>query len=190
MIVATNNKGKLKEIREILSDYEIYSLKDKNITTDVVEDGKTFYENALKKATQIYKLTGEAVIADDSGLCITALDDFPGVYTHRYMGEDASDEIRNIALINLANETMYRDAKVVCFIVYYDGENIISSEGVIYGKISTSRRGNNGFGFDEIFELSDGRTLAELSSEEKNWISARYLALVDLKEKLSKAKQR
>ena len=185
MIVASNNRGKINEIKQILSDYDIYSLRDKNINCDVLEDGKTFYANALKKAVEIYRLTGEAVVADDSGLCITALDDFPGVYTQRYMGENASDEIRNTALINLANETMNRRAKVVCSIVYYDGENIISSEGVIYGKISKTRRGNNGFGFDEIFELSDGRTLAELSNEEKNLISARYLALIDLKEKLS-----
>ena len=185
MIVASNNRGKINEIKQILNDYDIYSLKEKNINCDVVEDGKTFYANALKKAVEIYRLTGEAAIADDSGLCITALDDFPGVYTHRYMGENASDEIRNTALINLANETTDRSAKVVCSIVYYDGENIISSEGVIYGKISETRRGNNGFGFDEIFELSDGRCLAELSSEEKNLISARYLALIDLKEKLS-----
>lgn len=190
MILATNNKGKLKEIREILDEYDIYSLRDKNIDIDVLEDGLTFYENALKKAKAIYDLTGEAVIADDSGLCISELNDFPGVLTHRFLGDDVTDEERNKELINIANTLSDRSAKIICILVYYDGENMHIGEGVLYGKISYNLRGENGFGFDPIFELENGKTLAELSSEEKNNISARYLAAIDLKEKLKNTKVR
>lgn len=184
MILATNNKGKLKEIKEIFNEYEIYSLKDKNIDIDVIEDADTFYGNALKKAKEIYELTKEEVIADDSGLCINALNDFPGVLTHRFLGEAATDEDRNIDLINRVNNISDRSAKVVCNLVYYDGENTIVGEGILNGKITYESRGENGFGFDPIFELENGKTLAELSSEEKNKNSARYLAAIDLKEKM------
>ena len=188
MIAATNNKGKLKEIREILDNYNIYSLKDKNIDIDVVEDKDTFLENAKKKAIDIYKLTKESTIADDSGLCINALNGFPGVLTHRFLGDNATDEMRNNYLINKMNDYKDRSAKVVCCIVYYDGENTIIGEGVINGFIAKNRRGSNGFGFDEIFELESGKTLAELTSIEKNKISARALALEDLKLKLKLSK--
>lgn len=184
MILATNNKGKLKEIREIFSEYNIYSLNDKNIDIDVVEDEATFYGNALKKAKEIYEITKEEVIADDSGLCINALNDFPGVLTHRFLGEDATDEDRNIELIRRVNNISDRSAKVVCNLVYYDGKNIIVGEGILNGKITFVPRGENGFGFDSIFELDNGKTLAELSSDEKNIVSARYLAAIDLKEKM------
>ena len=186
MIVATNNKGKLKEIREILTEYEIYSLNDKNINIDVEEDQDTFLGNAKKKAQEIYNITHEATIADDSGLCINALDGFPGVLTHRFLGEDATDEMRNIYLIEKTNEQSDRSAKVMCYIVYYDGKRTVVGEGILNGFISKARRGTNGFGFDEIFELENGKTLAELTSSEKNEISARALALKDLKRKLIK----
>ena len=184
MILATNNKGKLREIKEIFNEYEIYSLKDKNIDIDVIENENTFYGNALKKAKEIYALTKEAVIADDSGLCITALNNFPGVLTHRFLGENATDEDRNLDLINRLNNVLDRSAKVVCNLVYYDGENTIVGEGILKGRITNEPRGENGFGFDSIFEINIGKTLAELPNEEKNQISARYLAAIDLKEKM------
>lgn len=184
MIFATNNKGKLKEIKELFNEYEIYSLKEKNIDIDILEDEDTFYGNALKKAKEIYELTREEVMADDSGLCISALNDFPGVLTHRFLGDNTTDEDRNIDLINRLNNISNRSAKVVCNLVYYDGENTVVGEGVLEGKITNKPRGQNGFGFDNIFELENGKTLAELNSDEKNKISARYLAAIDLKEKI------
>ena len=190
MILATNNKGKLEEIKEIFNDYEIYSLKDKRIDVDVVEDEDTFYGNALKKAKEIYDLTKEEVIADDSGLCINALNDFPGVLTHRFLGEEATDEDRNIDLIKRVNNISDRSAKVVCNLVYYNGENTIIGEGILNGIIAYEPRGENGFGFDPIFELDNGKTLAELTSEEKNRVSARYLAAIDLKEKMKVLKKK
>ena len=184
MIVATNNKGKLEEIKKILSDYEIYSLKQKNIDIDVIEDQDTFLGNAKKKAMEIYEIAREETIADDSGLCINALGGYPGVMTHRFLGEDATDKMRNEYLINEVNKYDDRSAKVVCNLVYYDGTDIIIGEGILKGFISRECRGTNGFGFDEIFELPNGLTLAELTPEEKNDISARALAAKDLKKKL------
>lgn len=189
MIAATNNKGKLKEIREILSDYKIDSLKDKNIDIEVEEDQDTFLENAKKKAQEIYNIAHEEVIADDSGLCINALDGFPGVLTHRFLGENATDEMRNDYLIEKTNQCADRCAKVVCYIVYFNGKETVVGEGILNGYISKNRRGVNGFGFDEIFELQNGKTLAELTSEEKNEVSARSLALKDLKSKLLKVRK-
>ena len=186
MILATNNVGKLNEIRKILDEYEIFSLKDKNINIDVVEDQDTFVDNAKKKAIEVYNLTHEEVIADDSGLCINVLDGFPGVMTHRFLGDDATDDDRNKFLVDKLNDYEDRSAFVLCNLVYYDGVDFVVGEGRLDGFISREVRGLNGFGFDSIFELSSGKTLAELSSDEKNNVSARYLAAQDLKNKLKK----
>lgn len=184
MIVATNNQGKLGEIKKILSEYEIYSLKEKGIDVEVEEDQDTFLGNAKKKALEIYEIAKEETIADDSGLCIKALNGFPGVMTHRFLGEDATDEMRNQYLIDEVGKLDDRSASVICNLVYYDGKEIIVGEGILDGFIAKTRRGKNGFGFDEIFELPNGVTLAELSKEEKNEVSARALAIKDLKRKL------
>lgn len=188
MIVATNNKGKIREIKKIMSEYEIYSLKEKGLDIDVVEDQDTFLGNAKKKAMEIYELSKEPVIADDSGLCVNALNGFPGVMTHRFLGEEATDKMRNEYLINEVNKYANRSAEVICNLVYYDGKDIIVGEGILKGTISKECRGENGFGFDEIFELPNGLTLAELTSEEKNAVSARSLAAKNLVEKLKKIK--
>ena len=185
MILATNNKGKIKEIKSIFNRDDIYSLKDKNIDIDVIEDADSFLGNAKKKAIEIYSISKEATISDDSGLCIDCLDGYPGVLTHRFLGEYASDRMRNEYLINEVNKHNNRSAQFICNIVYYDGKNTIEAEGILKGNISKECRGDNGFGFDEIFELPNGLTLAELSLEEKNKISPRAIALNNLKEKLT-----
>ena len=151
---------------------------------DVEEDKNSFLENAEKKAIEIYNIAKEETIADDSGLCINCLNGFPGVMTHRFLGENATDRMRNEYLINEVNKYEDRSAQVVCNIVYYDGKKKIIGEGILNGFISKECRGDNGFGFDEIFELLSGLTLAEISSDEKNKISARSLAIKDLEEKL------
>ncbi|HAB65830.1 MAG TPA: non-canonical purine NTP pyrophosphatase, RdgB/HAM1 family [Firmicutes bacterium] len=188
MILATNNKGKLREIKDILNEYEIKSLDEAGIDIDVVEDQDSFYGNALKKAKEIYEIAKEPVIADDSGLCILVYNGWPGVMTHRFVGEDATDDDRNNAILDKMVGESNRTAQVVCNLVYYDGSNEVVGKGVLDGIISLDRRGTNGFGFDDIFELLEGRTLAELTSEEKNTISARRLAAEDLKEKLREIK--
>lgn len=184
MIVASNNEGKLREIKEIFNDRNLKTLKEANVFIDVEEDQDSFYGNALKKAKEIYEITKEETISDDSGLCVNRLNDWPGVLTHRFLGEDKTDRERNLAIIERCKDLDDRSAKVVCNIVYYNNGEIVVGEGIINGYIAKEVRGENGFGFDEIFELENGKTLAELTSEEKNSISARYLALKDLKNKL------
>ena len=186
MIVATNNQGKLREIKEIFNDIELKTLKEAGIDVEVEEDQDTFYGNALKKAKEIYNLSNEETISDDSGICIDELNDWPGVLTHRFLGEDKTDRERNLAIIEKCKNLENRSAKVVCNIVYYNNGEAVKGEGIIKGKITLNPRGDNGFGFDEIFELENGKTLAELSPNEKNKVSARYLALIDLKGKLDK----
>lgn len=187
MIVATNNENKLSELKKLLSNFEVKGLKECGIQIEVEEDQDTFYGNALKKAKEIYAVAKEAVVADDSGLCIPILNDWPGVLTHRFLGENATERDRNIAIIEKMKdyEGIDRTALFVCNLVYYDGENIVVGEGIVRGVIAKECRGENFFGFDEIFELEDGRTYAELSSDEKNRISARALAILDLNKKLS-----
>ena len=188
IIVATNNKGKLKEIREILSDYELLSLEEVGINVKVEEDENTFKGNSLKKANEILKIANIPCIADDSGLCIDIFNGWPGVETARFLGDKASQEDRNKYILEKMKDKSgeERNAKVVCDIAYVDNDNTIVVEGIIEGKISKEERGNNGFGFDSIFELENGKTLAELSKKEKNDISSRRIALEKLKDKLDK----
>ena len=188
IIVATNNKGKLKEIREILTDYELLSLEEVGINVKVEEDENTFRGNSLKKANEIFKVANIPCIADDSGLCIDIFDGWKGVETARFLGDKASQEDRNKYILEKMKDKSgeERNAKVVCDIAYVDNENTTVVEGIIEGKISKEERGSNGFGFDSIFELEDGRTLAELSEKEKNDVSSRRIALEKLKNKLDK----
>lgn len=184
IILATNNQGKLRELRQIFSQFKIISLADANINVDVVEDADTFLGNASKKATEIYNIAHTPVIADDSGLSIDALDGFPGVLTHRFLGDEATDEDRNAELIRRTDKCDSHTARFICELAYYDGSQIVSGHGELVGEIATSPRGDNGFGFDPIFELADGRTLAELTPVEKDQLSARRLAATDLAKKL------
>ena len=181
MVFASNNKSKLKEVRQILGD-DIKSLKDLNIDIDVIEDGETFYDNARKKAYEIYDVCHEEVIADDSGLIVDSLGNFPGVHTARFLGPDASDIERNQYLVEQV-KNKDKTCHVKCVLVYYNGEKELVGIGSLDGKI-VPPRGENGFGFDPIVELDNGKTLAELTSIEKNKISARYLALQKLKSML------
>ena len=131
MIFASNNKGKIKEIKSIFNEEEIISLKEANVDIEVEEDADSFYGNALKKAKEIFELTNIPVIADDSGICIDALNDWPGVLTHRFAGEEASDEERNNIIVNKLDNEINKKAKVICNLVYYDGTNIIVGEGIL-----------------------------------------------------------
>ncbi len=186
VVVATNNEGKLKEIREILKEYQLLSLKDVDCNVEVEEDKDTFEGNSLKKAQEISEMLHMPCIADDSGLCIDIYDGWPGVHTARFLGEKATAEQRNAYILkkmkNLKKED--RKASVKCCMTYYENGNYIVGKGEIKGYIATEMRGENGFGFDSIFELEDGRTFAELSKEEKNQISHRRLALQDLLSKM------
>lgn len=185
IVIASNNSGKIKEVQEILDDYKIVPMKEIGIKIDVDEDQDTFEKNAIKKAETISnELNGKKCLADDSGIEIEYLDGFPGVYTKRW--HKGTDRERNLAIIeklkNVPKEK--RKIKFVTAIALSNGNNTISALGIIDGYVAENVRGENGFGFDEIFELEDGRTLAELSEKEKNEISARKVALEKLKNKM------
>lgn len=187
IIMASGNKGKIKEAQEILEDYEIIPMNEIGIDIDVEEDQETFEGNARKKAETIAKtLNGKMCLADDSGIQIEFLDGFPGVFTKRW--HKGTDRERNEALIEKLNGVPHekRKIKFVTAMALSDGEKTITAVADIQGYVAESPRGKNGFGFDEIFELEDGRTLAEISAEEKNQISARKKALENLKEKLKR----
>lgn len=185
-LIATNNNGKLEEFRQILFDYKLKTLNDINLTVDILENGNTFEENALKKAKEIALLSNTLCLADDTGLCVDALDGFPGVVTRRFLGANSSDNERNMYIINKLNglKKDLRTASVTTCIALSNGIKSVCVSGKINGYISLMPRGNNGFGFDYIFELPNGKTLAELDSEEKNKISSRRLALEKIKDKL------
>ena len=190
IIFATGNEGKMREIREILKDVDaqILSLKEAGIHADIVEDGKTFEENAVIKAKAICEMTGEIVLADDSGLEVDYLNKEPGVYSARYMGEDTSYRIKNASLIRRLEGVPdeKRTARFVCVIAaaFPDG-TVKTVRGTMEGRIGYREEGENGFGYDPIFYLPEyGCSSAVLSMEEKNKISHRGKALRAIKEEL------
>lgn len=187
IVVATNNQGKLKEIKEILKNYELLSLKEINCEIEVEEDQETFEGNSKKKAKEIGELTNMPCIADDSGLCIEAFNGWPGVHTARFLGEEATPTQRNKAILKKMKDLKEeeRRAKVVCVMTYYESGKFIIAKGEVEGKIAREPRGKNGFGFDPIFELEDGKTYAELTEKEKNSISHRRRALENLEKQLT-----
>lgn len=190
IIFATGNEGKMREIREILRDLdvEVLSLEEAGIHGDIVEDGTTFEENAVIKARTISEMTGEIVLADDSGLEIDYLNKEPGVYSARYMGEDTSYHIKNANLIQRLEGVPdeKRTARFVCAVAaaFPDG-TVKTVRGTMEGRIGYEERGENGFGYDPIFFLPEFQcTSAELSMEEKNQISHRGKALRAIKDEL------
>lgn len=183
IVAATNNPGKIREIKEILNDYEVISLKEAGIDIDVEETGNTFMENSKLKARAIAKLTDEVVLADDSGLLVKSLNDFPGVKTHRFLGENATDEDRNNYIIEKleGKEGEERKAEAVTSVTVIIDDKEYTVNGITEGIITKEPRGKNGFGFDPIFELDRGKTLAELPKDQKNNASSRRKALNKLR---------
>lgn len=187
IIIASGNKGKIMEAQEILKEYKIIPMNELGIEIDVEEDKDTFEGNAIKKAETIAnKLNGKMCIADDSGIEIEYLDGFPGVYTKRWHA--GTDRERNLAIIEKLKGVPKekRKIKFITAMAISDGSNTKTAVEYIEGYVTEEVRGENGFGFDEIFELENGKTLAELSQEEKNKISARKKALENLKQKILK----
>lgn len=195
IIFATGNEGKMKEIRMILGDLgmEILSLKEAGISADIVEDGKTFEENAIIKASEIQKIAGCLVLADDSGLEVDYLGGAPGIYSARYMGEDTSYGIKNQAIIDQLKDAKgdERSARFVCAIAaaFPDGR-VETTRATIEGQIGYEICGSGGFGYDPIFYIPElGKTSAEISADEKNSISHRGKALREMKEIIRKMKK-
>lgn len=193
IILASNNKDKVKEVKEIMKGYDIISMKEAGIDVDIEENGTTFEENALIKARAIMKLTGQITMADDSGLEIDYLNKAPGVYSARFMGHDTSYDIKNKALIQKLEgvKGSDRSGRFVCAIAvcFPDGREIVK-RGTMEGLIAEEIKGDNGFGYDPIVYLPEyGKTSGELAPEEKNKISHRGKALALIKEELDKSEE-
>ena len=184
LIIASNNQHKIAEIRAILGGHfeEILSLTEAGIVHETVEDGTTFMENAVKKAHEIVELSGCAALADDSGLCVDALDGAPGVYSARFCGLHGDDAGNNRLLLEKLKDVSERGAHFTSAVALIrpDGSSVCA-EGYFYGEIAYRASGDNGFGYDPLFYLPEyGCTAAELSSEKKNEISHRGAALRNL----------
>lgn len=191
IIFATTNEDKMKEIRMILGDLElpILSLKDAGIKVDINEDGTTFEENALIKAREIMKVTGEIVLADDSGLEVDYINKEPGIYSARYMGEDTPYSIKNQNIIDRLADAKgdERSARFVCAIaaVLPNGEEY-TTRATIEGMIGYEEKGTNGFGYDPLMYVPEyGMTTGEMTPEDKNKISHRGKALREMRNMLA-----
>ena len=193
LLLATNNAHKAREIREILngSFSELLTMREAGVELDVTEDGETFAENALKKARETLAYTGDrfdAVLADDSGLCVDALDGAPGVYSARFSGEAHNDAANNQKLIALLKDVPdeQRTAQFVCCVALARrNAPPIVVQGEVEGVILHESRGENGFGYDPYFFYAPyGKSFAELSADEKNAVSHRKRALMKLREAL------
>jgi len=187
IVFATKNEGKVREISEMMegTGIEMVSLNHFAALPEIVEDGATYLENALKKARIVSEFLGETVLADDSGLQVDALEGEPGVYSARYAGESATDEENNAKLLAKLKEvpTEKRTASFFCALVLYWPDGICHSfEAEWRGRIIDEGRGTNGFGYDPIFlDPHFKRTAAELPPEIKNKVSHRGQAFAKLK---------
>lgn len=190
VIFASNNKDKIEQVKTYLGK-DVVGLKEYGVFVDVEENADTFIGNALKKAREIYELTHKPVVADDSGLCIDALDGWPGVYTHRFLGENSTESERNQEILRRMEgvPTDKRTCHVICALVYIDADG---KEHCFIGQfdslITLEEKGENNFGFDSIVYADKDctKTIAELTNEEKLKINARGFALKQLSEYCNK----
>lgn len=191
-IVATKNRGKLREIEEILADFpfEVISMEKAGISLEIEENGSTFEENAVIKARTVSKISGEIVMADDSGLAVDFLDGAPGIYSSRFAGEVATDEEKNLKLLGLLEGVPFekRSARFVCAVaVVFPDRRYFTVNGTCEGYIGIKPAGANGFGYDPLLYIpGQGKTVAELDSGIKNAISHRGKALRLMVEELRK----
>lgn len=191
IVFATGNEGKLREIRRILADlpYEVVSMKEAGIRADIDENGTTFLENALIKAREVMRISGEITMADDSGLVVDAMNGEPGIYSSRWMGEDTPYGIKNAEILRRLEGVPdeRRTARFVCaaVCVFPDGRELTSVQ-TFEGRIGYEETGANGFGYDPIFYVPEkGCYSAELAPEDKNAVSHRGKALRDIKAQLA-----
>ncbi len=191
LVIASKNKGKMNEIKDILKDlpFEIISMKDAGYDFEIEENGNTFDENAMLKAQTLFRHTGGMVLADDSGLEIDFLNGAPGIYTARFAGEQASQQEKNEKIVGLLSgvDSPYRTARFVCSIAFVSSERSFTVNGTVEGIIAEKPDGSAGFGYDPIFFMPGyGKTMAQLHDSVKNDISHRARALNKLREELEK----
>ena len=188
LIIASNNKGKLREIAEIFKGiYTVIPMSEVGYNEDIEENGSSFYENSLIKAKTVSLALGEDVLADDSGLMVDALNGEPGIYSARYAGEHGNDKLNRDFLLEKLKGEKNRKAKFVSSVVLYKKNGqIVSGYGETFGEILLNEEGENGFGYDCIFKSYDlDKSFGIATNEEKNAVSHRYRALCDLREKLN-----
>ena len=181
LIIASNNAHKLKEMKEILSPFfdDVQSMREAGVEHETVEDGATFMENAVKKARELAEISGCCALADDSGLCVDALDGAPGIYSARYSGVHGDDKANNRLLLEKLEGVENRAAHYTCAIAlcWPDGK-MLTAEDYLFGEIAHDEKGTGGFGYDPLFLLPErGVRTAELGPGEKNAISHRGKAL-------------
>ena len=189
LIVASNNKGKIKEIEQIFGKfYKIVPMSTLGFNSEIEEDGTTFFENALIKAKTVCKALNRDALADDSGLLVDALNGAPGVYSARYAGGHGNDEENRKLLLKNLDGKENRKAKFASSIVLYKTDGTyLEGYGETHGTILYKEEGENGFGYDSLFLSDDlNKSFGVASSEEKNAVSHRYRALVDLYNKIEK----
>ena len=183
LIIATHNKGKLKEFKKMFKDrFDVYSLPYNGYDVEVEETGSTYYENALLKAKTVYENVGELCIADDSGLSVTALNGEPGLYSARYGGEETPQVVKNQMIIDRLADKTDRSAKFVCCLVLYGKDGVMAvGNGEVPGEILFCEAGSGGFGYDPIFySIELKKSFGNASEEEKNSVSHRARAIQDL----------
>lgn len=188
LIIASNNAHKIKEIKAILGNFfpRIISMREAGLDIEIEETGSTFKENALIKARTVSEITGKPCLADDSGLSVDCLFGAPGVYSARFDGEGHNDEdnIRKL-LKEMANADDRRAHFNTTICLYYPGGRYLIAEGKAYGRILTEKRGENGFGYDPLFFSDElNKTFAEAGEQEKNSVSHRAKALLNLENML------
>jgi XTP/dITP diphosphohydrolase len=190
LVIATRNKGKTLEIKELLKGFpvEIKNLDDFGPIPHLEEDGDTFDENAYKKASFAARILGLPALADDSGLIVEALDGAPGIHSARYAGEDATDEQRYFKLLDDMKGKSNRNAAFECVIsIAVPTGPALTYEARCEGLIATEPAGSNGFGYDPVFFFTPlNKTFAQITREEKNRISHRGKALAELKSEFDK----
>lgn len=185
LVLASGNKHKIKEISQMLPEFEVVGYKDFGYDFEIEENGLTFYENALIKAKTVSEKLNLPALADDSGICVDALNGEPGIYSARYAG-DGDDKHNNQLLLKNMQGEKNRKAKFVCCMVFYkpNGE-IVTATGETHGQILQTEEGENGFGYDPLFFSDDlKKCLGVATAEEKNTISHRFRAITALREKL------
>lgn len=185
IVIASGNKGKIREISEILKGYEILSCKDVGFFEEIEENGNSFYENALIKAKTVCQRLNVVSLADDSGLCVSALDGAPGIYSARYSGIGTDEGNRKKLLEEMKAVTDRRAKFVSVIVVCFPDGRVISAEGETTGKILFSEDGENGFCYDSVFYSDDlKKSFGRATQKEKNSVSHRARALNNLKESI------